>query len=60
MTAFQQLSNEEIAAVLTYVRNIFSNKAPMITPAKVAEVRKATKAQNGFLAPADLLEEHPN
>jgi hypothetical protein len=32
----------------------------MITPAKVAEVRKATKAQNGFLAPADLLEEHPN
>jgi mono/diheme cytochrome c family protein len=60
MTAFQQLSNEEIAAVLTYVRNTFSNKAPMITPAKVAEVRKATKAQNGFLAPADLLEEHPN
>jgi mono/diheme cytochrome c family protein len=60
MTAFQQLNNEEIAAVLTYVRNTFSNNAPMVTPAKVAEVRKSTKAQNGFLAPADLLEEHPN
>jgi mono/diheme cytochrome c family protein/glucose/arabinose dehydrogenase len=59
MTAFQQLSNEEIAAVLTYVRNTFSNKAPTVTPAKVAEVREATRAQNGFLAPADLLKEHP-
>jgi mono/diheme cytochrome c family protein len=60
MTAFQQLNNEEIAAVLTYVRNTFSNNAPMVTPAKVAEVRKATNAQNGFLAPADLLKEHPH
>lgn len=60
MTAFQQLSNEEIAAVLTYVRNTFSNKAPTVTPAKVAEVREATRAQNGFLAPADLLKEHPH
>ena len=60
MTAFQQLNNEEIAAVLTYVRNTFSNNAPMVTPAKVAEVRKATKAQNGFLAPSDLLKEHPH
>ena len=60
MTAFQQLNNEEIAAVLTYVRNTFSNNAPMVTPAKVAEVRKATKAQNGLLAPSDLLKEHPH
>lgn len=60
MTAFKQLSDEEIAAVLTYVRNTFGNQAPMITPAKVKEVREATKDQNGFLSPEDLLKEHPH
>jgi mono/diheme cytochrome c family protein/glucose/arabinose dehydrogenase len=60
MTAFKQLPDEEIAAVLTYVRNTFGNKAPMVTPAKVKEVREATKSQAGFLAPADLLKQHPH
>ena len=60
MTAFKQLPDEEIAAVLTYVRNTFGNKAPMVTPAKVKEVREATKSQAGFLAPAELLKEHPD
>jgi mono/diheme cytochrome c family protein len=59
MTAFKQLSDVEIAAVLTYVRNTFGNKAPMVSPAKVKEIREATKAQNGFYEPADLLKEHP-
>jgi mono/diheme cytochrome c family protein/glucose/arabinose dehydrogenase len=60
MTAFKQLPDEEIAAVLTYVRNTFGNKAPMITPARVKEVREATKSQAGFLAPAGLLKQHPH
>ncbi len=60
MTAFKQLPDEEIAAVLTYVRNTFGNKAPMVTPAKVKEVREATKSQAGFIAPADLLKQHPH
>lgn len=60
MTSFKQLPDEEIAAVLTYVRNTFGNKAPMITPAKVKEIREATKAQNGFYSPTDLLEQHPH
>ena len=60
MTSFKQLSNEEIAAVLTYVRNTFGNKAPMVTPAKVKGIREATKTQKGFYAPADLLEQHPH
>ena len=60
MTAFKALSNEEMAAVLTYVRNTFGNSAPMITPTKVKEVRKSTKSQQGFYAPADLLKEHPH
>jgi mono/diheme cytochrome c family protein len=60
MTAFKQLPDEEIAAVLTYVRNTFGNKAPMVTPAKVKEVREKTKSQQSFYAPADLLKEHPH
>lgn len=39
MTAFGSLPNEEIAAVLTYVRQSFGNKAPPVTPDQVAAVR---------------------
>lgn len=60
MTSFKQLPDDEIAAVLTYVRNSFGNKAPMVSPAKVKEVREATKNQNGFYLPADLLKQHPD
>ncbi len=60
MMAFKQLSDDEIAAVLTYVRNTFGNKAPMVTPDKVKEVREATKSKQGFYSPADLLKEHPH
>ena len=60
MTAFKQLPDEELAAVLTYVRNTFGNSASIITPAKVKEVREATKNQQSFYAPADLLKEHPH
>lgn len=60
MTAFRQLSDGELAAVLTYVRNSFKNQASVITPAKVKEVREATKARAGFYAPDRLLKEHPH
>jgi mono/diheme cytochrome c family protein len=40
MPAQPQLSNQEIADVLTYVRNSFGNKAGAITEAEVAAVRK--------------------
>jgi mono/diheme cytochrome c family protein/glucose/arabinose dehydrogenase len=60
MTAFAQLPDDELAAVLTYVRNTFGNKASIITPAKVKAVREATKSQTTFYAPADLLKQHPH
>ena len=60
MTAFKGLSDQEIAGVLTYVRNSFGNKAPAITPAQVARERAATKDQQGFMVPADLLREFPD
>jgi mono/diheme cytochrome c family protein len=60
MTAFgAMLNDDEIAAVLTYVRNSFGNKASAITEAKVKQVRAVTKSKTGFYSPAELLKQHP-
>ncbi len=60
MTPFgSMLKDDEVAAVLTYVRNSFGNKAPAIQPGQVSAVREATKGQQGFYMAEDLLKEHP-
>jgi len=60
MTPFRgMLNDEEVAAVATYVRNAFGNKAPAVSPAKVKEVRASTKDKTGFYSPDELLKEHP-
>ncbi len=60
MTPFGgMLKDEEVAAVITYVRNSFGNKAPAISPAKVKQVRAATKDKTGFYSPEELLKQHP-
>ena len=43
MPAQAQLTDEQIADVLTYVRNSFGNKASIVTPAEVKAVRAKTK-----------------
>ncbi|UWX55982.1 c-type cytochrome [Maribacter litopenaei] len=53
------LNDEEVAAVLTYVRNAFGNKASVIKPESVKKIREATKDRNDFYTPDELLEEHP-
>ncbi|MEM7395899.1 MAG: c-type cytochrome, partial [Verrucomicrobiota bacterium] len=53
------LTDEDIAAVLTYVRNSFGNKSAPITVEKVKSVREASKGKTGFWSPADLLKQHP-
>ena len=53
------LDDEEIASVLTYVRNQFGNKAPAIDPAQVKKVREATKGRTMFYQSTELLGEHP-
>ena len=61
MTPFEYiLKDDELAAVLTYVRNSWSNKAGAISPKDVAKVRAATKDQKMMYNPADLLKEHPH
>jgi mono/diheme cytochrome c family protein/glucose/arabinose dehydrogenase len=56
MTPFEGLLNdEEVAAVLSYVRNSFGNKAPAITAEKVRMVREKIKDKKGFYQPDELL-----
>lgn len=60
MTPFGgMLNDEEIAAVLTYVRNSFGNKASAISPAKVKVVRASIENKSGFYSPEELLSLHP-
>ncbi|MEX0867767.1 MAG: PVC-type heme-binding CxxCH protein [Pirellulales bacterium] len=60
MTAFRDLLNdEEMAAVLTFVRNTWDNHASPIRPETVAKIRAATEDRTTFWLPDDLLAEHP-
>jgi putative heme-binding domain-containing protein len=56
MTPFGGLLNDEdLSAVLTYVRNSFGNKAPSIPAAKVKQVRDSVKDRMDFYTPEELL-----
>jgi mono/diheme cytochrome c family protein len=54
------LNDQELAAVLTYVRNSFGNKASVISLEKVQEVRESTVDKKGFYTAEELLEQHPD
>ncbi len=47
MPAFSQLSNEELAAVLTHIRNSWGNAAPPLTADQIAVQREASSARSG-------------
>jgi len=60
MTAFGGLLNdEEIASVLTYVRNSFGNKASAIKPNHVKGIRTKIKGKTDLYVAEELLKEHP-
>ncbi len=60
MTPYEGLLNDkEVAAVLTYVRNSFGNKAPVVEEKTVKRVREAIKKKVGFYSPDELLLLHP-
>jgi len=60
MTPYEGLlSDKEIAAVLTFVRNSFGNQAKAIQPALVEKVRKQSAAHKGFYLPSELLKKYP-
>jgi len=60
MTPYEGMMNdEEVAAVLTYIRNSFGNEADPVKPETVAKVRAAVEGKKGFYTPEELLAEHP-
>ena len=60
MTPFEgMLKDDDVAAVLTYVRNAFGNKAPEVKAEKVKQVRAAVQGRKGFYTPEELLKAHP-
>jgi mono/diheme cytochrome c family protein len=54
MPSFQQLGDAELAAVATYVRSAWSNKAAPVTPATFAAERKAGTRTTPFNGGAEL------
>lgn len=60
MTAFEgMLNDEEVAAVITYVRNSFGNNSSPVSAGDVKKIRDATKSKTGFYSPQELLKQHP-
>jgi mono/diheme cytochrome c family protein len=60
MTPFEHiLKDDELAAVLTFVRNSWGNKASAIMPEDVKKIRAEVKDKAGFYQPAELLKVHP-
>ncbi|MDH3651637.1 MAG: HEAT repeat domain-containing protein, partial [Saprospiraceae bacterium] len=60
MTPYEGLLNDEdLAAVLTYIRNSFGNLASVVTAGKVKEIRARAKEKSGFYSPDELLQAHP-
>jgi mono/diheme cytochrome c family protein len=60
MTPFAgMLNDDEVAAVLTYVRNSFGNKASAISTEKVKATRASVQDKTGFYIPEELLKQYP-
>ncbi len=60
MTPFEgMLNDEEVAAVLTYLRNSFGNKGNAVSAEKVKKVRSEISKKKGFYSPEELLKQHP-
>ena len=51
--------DDEVAAVLTYVRNAFGNQASAVTPEDVKQIRAAVKNKKDFYSSTELLNAHP-
>ena len=60
MIGFENLlKDDEIAAVLTYVRKSFGNSASAVKPESVTTIRSATSEKKDFYTVDDLLKQHP-
>ncbi len=55
----QMLNDDEVAAVLTYVRQSFGNNLPVVKSAQVKKIRAATAARTAPYTPDELIKDHP-
>lgn len=49
------LSDEEVASVLSYIRNSWGNKAPLVKADQVKKAREETKDHSGYMTVDDLM-----
>ena len=59
MLGLESLSDEEIAGVLSFIRNNWSNKAAMVEPSQVKQVRAAVKDHSGYMTVPELKKRFP-
>jgi len=55
MPAWKQLSDRDIAAVLTYIRSAWDNNAPPVAEETISSVRAGTASKSGAYLAAELL-----
>jgi len=53
------LSNEDLASVLSYIRQAFGNNAPPITPEQIAPIRDEVKQQHPLAYTVEELKKLP-
>jgi mono/diheme cytochrome c family protein len=54
MPGWKQLTDEELAGVMTYIRNSWSNEASEISPELVAEIRQETEGRSNAWSASEL------
>lgn len=55
MLPWESLSDEELASVISYARNTWGNKNPLVKPADVGKVRAEIKGKSGYMTEEELL-----
>lgn len=57
MTPFEESFNDaEIASIISYIRNAWGNKNPLVDPADVTRIRGELKDKRGYFTEAELLQ----
>ena len=61
MTPYEGLLNdEEMSAIVSYVRNSWGNKSSVVYAGRIKEIRASIKDKKGFYQPEELLTTHPH
>jgi len=54
MPGDEKQKSENIAAIISYVRNTFGKKASIVTPEEVLKVRDQIKSRTTYFSPEEL------